>query len=175
MGWKIPAIKDDIKPTRRLNVLASILDDRLREKLREELGATYSPQAHANASMAFDYGNLSAMSLGKPEDAEKVSRIIVEMGAELAEKGATADELDRALKPILSNLEKTLRDNSYWLGTVMAQSQEHPHRLDWARGRDSDYASIKLEEINALAAEYLGNENAARITITPNDPTEGTE
>ena len=145
VGWRIPPIKNDIRETRRLNVLASILDDRLRTKLREELGATYSPQAHANASMVFDYGNLSAMSLGKPEDAEKVSKIIVEMGAELAEKGATADELDRALKPILSGLEKSLRENSYWLNTVMAQSQEQPHRLDWARQRDADYESITLE------------------------------
>ncbi len=172
VGWKIPPIKDDIKPTRRLNVLASILDDRLREKLREELGATYSPQAHANASMVFDYGNLSAMSLGKPDDAEKVSKIIVEMGAELAEKGATADELDRAIKPILSNLEKTLRNNSYWLGTVMSQSQAQPYRLEWARGRDADYASIKLEEVNALAKKYLGKNNAARVTIIPKEAKE---
>ena len=167
MGWRIPAVKEDIEELRRLNVLAAILDDRLRTKLREELGATYSPQAHANASMVFDYGNLMAMSIGAPEDVEKVTALIHEMGIELGAKGVTQDELDRALKPILSNLEKTLRNNGYWLNTVMAQCQSEPYRLDWARGRDADYASIKLAEINALARKHLGRENAAQVTILP--------
>ena len=167
VGWRIPAVKEDIGELRRLNVLAAILDDRLRTKLREELGATYSPQAHANASMVFDYGNLMAMSIGAPEDVEKVTALIHEMGIELGAKGVTQDELDRALKPILSNLEKTLRNNGYWLNTVMAQCQSEPYRLDWARGRDADYASIKLAEINALAGKHLGRENAAQVTILP--------
>jgi zinc protease len=167
VGWTIPPVREDIRELRRLNVLATILDDRLRNKLREELGATYSPQAHANASMVFNYGNLMAMSIGAPEDVEKVTGLIHEMGLELGAKGVTQDELDRALKPILSNLEKTLRNNGYWLNTVMAQSQAEPFRLDWARGRDNDYASIKLGEINDLAREHLGRENAAQIAILP--------
>lgn len=172
VGWHIPPVKEDIKELRRLNVLASILDDRLRTKLREELGATYSPQSHANASMVFEIGSLSAMSLGKPEDAEKVAKIILEMGADLAAKGASPDELERALKPILSSLEKTLRDNGYWLNTVMAHSQSQPHRLAWARERDADYASVTIEEINALAKKYLGGKNAAKVTIIPEAPPE---
>jgi len=167
VGWSIPPVKEDIGELRRMNVLAAILDDRLRTKLREELGATYSPQAHANASMVFNYGNLTAMSIGAPEDVEKVTELIHEMGLELGAKGVTQDELDRAIKPILSNLEKTLRSNGYWLNTVMAQAQAQPYRLDWARGRDADYASIKLAEINALAKKHLGRENAAQVAILP--------
>ena len=98
---------------------------------------------------------------------EKVTGFIHEMGLALASKGVTQDELDRALTPILSNLEKTLRDNGYWLNTVMAQSQAEPYRLDWARERDADYESIKLAEINALAKKYLGKENAAQLVIVP--------
>ena len=167
VGWKIPPVREKIGELRRLNVLATILDDRLRTKLREELGATYSPQAHASSSMVFDYGNLMAMSIGAPEDVEKVTGLIHEMGLQLGSEGVTQDELDRALKPILSNLEKTLRDNGYWLNTVMAQSQSEPYRLDWARERDKDYASIKLEEINALAKKYLAKANAAQMAILP--------
>jgi len=167
VGWKIPPVREDIGELRRLNVLATILDDRLRTKLREELGATYSPQAHASASMVFDYGNLMAMSIGAPEDVEKVTGLIHQMGLQLGSEGVSQDELDRALKPILSNLEKTLRDNGYWLNTVMAQSQSEPYRLDWARERDADYASINLEEINALAKKHLAKSNAAQMAILP--------
>ena len=50
---------------------------------------------------------------------------------------------------------------------LRAQSQSQPYRLDWARGRDADYASIKLAEINALAKKHLGRENAAQVAILP--------
>jgi predicted Zn-dependent peptidase len=86
---------------------------------------------------------------------------------ELARKGATADELDRALKPTLGMLEKTLRDNSYWLNTVLSRSQAEPERLDHARKRDADYQSINLKEINALAAKYLKSERALQVSIKP--------
>jgi zinc protease len=88
----------------------------------------------------------------------------------LARQGATADELDRALKPTLNQLTKSLRDNSYWITTVMSQSQEDPARLDLARTRDADYHSITLDEINKLAAKYLSARNALLISIKPSNP-----
>ena len=36
-----------------------------------------------------------------------------------------------------------------------------------ARNRDADYRSIRLDEINRLAAKYLGNNNALRVIIKP--------
>jgi len=82
-------------------------------------------------------------------------------------QGATADELDRALKPLIGQLEKSTRDNAYWLTTVMSQSQQDPARLDLARGRDADYRSITLPEINSLAKKYLSAENSLLISIKP--------
>lgn len=165
--WKIPPVTENIQETRRINILAQILDDRMRKKIREELGAAYSPRAGANPSQVYDFGVLRALSLGKPEDSKNVGKLIVEIGAKLAAEGTDQDELDRALKPVLTQLSESLRENSYWLGTVMAQSQEQPHRLDWARERDDDYGKITVEDINALAKKYLAPENAIRVELQP--------
>jgi zinc protease len=147
-------------------VLSEILSDRLREEIREKLGASYSPNAGVDGSDALEkYGFISAMSIGKPEDLEKLLDVILNIGDKLAAKGATADELDRALKPTLAAMDKTLRDNSYWLSTVMMRCQEKPEILDLARNRKADYESISLDEINALAKQYLGKDNALKITI----------
>lgn len=170
IAWKIPSMANNVAETRRLNIVANILDDRMRKKIREELGASYSPSANASASDAFDFGVLNAFSQGKPEDSEKVGKLIIEIGQKLAADGATQDELDRSLKPVLAQLETSLRDNSYWLNTVMAQSQHQPHRLDWARQRDKDYGSITVEDINSLAKKYLVRENALRIELQPVEP-----
>lgn len=166
--WKTAGVRGNQKEFRRLNLLGLIYADRLREEIREKLGASYSPNAGATGSDAFEnLGYLIGQSVGKPEDVPLLLKTMLEQADELARTGATEDELDRALKPTLGQLEKTLRDNSYWLGTVMSQSQADPKRLDLARDRDADYRSIKLAEINALAKKYLGAENTLQVTIKP--------
>lgn len=167
--WKADdALDHDIKKVRRTSLLASIMSDRMRVELREKLGEAYSPRASSDLSDTFkNVGYLLAYSPGKPANVEKIGKIIVELGEKLASEGATQDELDRALKPRIGMLSKSLRQNSYWLGTVMDQSQARPYKLDAARGRDKDYANIKLEEINALAKKYFGDSNSIRVEISP--------
>ncbi len=60
----------DIKRTRRLILLGAVLDDRLRIKVREELGETYSPACYHVANDTFKgYGYMTAMIECKPEQA----------------------------------------------------------------------------------------------------------
>ncbi|MCX8494881.1 MAG: insulinase family protein [Akkermansiaceae bacterium] len=169
--WKTAGIRGNQKEFRRLNLLGEIYGDRLREEIREKLGASYSPNAGASGSDAYDnVGYIIGQSVGKPEDLEKLLTTMRKLADNLAHQGATADELDRALKPTLSQLTKSLRDNSYWITTVMSQAQEDPARLDLARTRDADYHSITLDEINKLAAKYLSARNALLISIKPSNP-----
>ncbi len=166
--WKTAGIRGNQKEFRRLNILGDIYGDRLREEIREKLGASYSPNAGASGSDALDdVGYLIGQSVGKPEDIELLLKTMRDLADKLAAEGATADELDRALKPTLGQLDKSLRDNSYWLTTVMSQSQSDPKRLEIARTRDADYRSITLAEINALAKKYLPGGNALLVSIKP--------
>ncbi|BDS08782.1 peptidase M16 [Oceaniferula spumae] len=172
--WKGPGLNNDsIKTVRRLGIISSILSNRMREEIREKLGEAYSPYAGFQPSDVFnDLGYMLAVSPGKAEQAERVGKIIVEIGDKLATGNITEDELKRALEPKLSELKTSLRKNGYWLGTVMQQSQEQPYRLDWASERDEDYKSITAAELNALAKQYLGAKNAIRIEIVPvTEPT----
>ena len=168
--WKTDGIRGNIEEFRRLNVLSDIFGDRLREEIREKLGASYSPNAGATGSEALeDFGYLIGQSIGKPADIPLLLKTMDTIAADLAEKGANQDELDRALAPTLSQLEKSLRDNSYWLSTVLSQSQAEPNRLDLARNRDADYRSITLKEINALAKKYFSSKNIHKVSILPQE------
>jgi zinc protease len=167
--WKADDATDrDIKKVRRAGLVADILDERMRVELREKLGEAYSPFARASLSLTFkNKGSIMAYSPGKPANTEKVGKIIVELANTLAKDGATQDELDRSLKPKLGLLEKSLRQNSYWLSAVMDRSQTFPNKIEASRARDADYASITLEEINSLAKKFCVKENSARISISP--------
>lgn len=168
--WKTDGVRGNQKEFRRLNLVGDILADRIREEIREKLGASYSPDAAASGSDAYDgVGYLVAQSVGKPEDLELLLNTMRDLADKLAADGATDDELDRALKPTLSELEKSLRENSYWLGTVLSQSQADPQRLELARSRDADYKTITLAEINALAKKYLDGKKSLPVSIKPKD------
>lgn len=161
---------NDIQRTRRLTVLGSILDDRLRIKVREELGDTYSPACYHVANDTFTgYGYMTTMIECKPELSDKLTKLVVEIGDKLANGKITDDEFDRAIKPMLAQLEQMRRDNRYWSMNVLRCSQEHPERLNWARSFVSDFSGINKDEIEALAKEYLGASRAVTAGIVPQD------
>ncbi|MDG1072124.1 MAG: insulinase family protein [Akkermansiaceae bacterium] len=167
--WKIPATGDNIKRSRRFNILSSILSDRMREEIREKLGGSYSPRAGAAPSQVLDFGMMRAMAQVKPEETKKYGELMIKLAHIMAQKGVTQDELERSLKPLQSNLKESLRDNGYWLGSVLGASQEKPHVLDWARTRDGDYAAVTVEELNALAKEFLTKDNALLYELVPKE------
>jgi len=158
----------DARRGRRLNLLATILQDRLRVKVREELGATYSARAQNDSSDILPgYGYLFANIDVEPSMAEKISDLAVDIADELSKNGVTDDEFKRAHEPTLSNYRQSLRENGYWLNNVLSRAQEIPERLELARTRIADVEAITPAEISALAAKYLGRERVSRAAILP--------
>lgn len=165
--WKTVDM-DDIREVRVLSVLADILSDRLRQRVREELGQAYSPYAYHNPSDVFeDYGHLTAMVVSEPETIAPVAGVIRSIAEDLHASGTSEDELGRALEPRLVQLKEYMRNNGYWLNTVLAKSQESPRRLDWARTIEEGYAGIGVEDIDRLARRYLDPDEAVEVFVDP--------
>lgn len=160
----------DIQRTRRLSLLGSILDDRLRVKVREEMGETYSPACYHVASDTFTgYGYMTAMIQVKTEQAEKIAALVKDIAEELATGEITDDEFERAKKPMVSQLEQMRRENRYWSQNVVRNSQEQPQRLDWARSLLSDVEGIQKEDCAELAKTYLGKDRAVVVNVIPQE------
>lgn len=134
------------------------------------MGDAYSPYAVSRPSDTYeDYGLFYAVIGIAPERAREVAEVVLEIAADLHENGATLDELERALKPIVASLPRTLRENNYWMSSVLGSSQEYPQRLDWAREMVDGYASITTEEITFLAKKYLHPDRAIEVYVLPVD------
>ncbi|MDQ2659072.1 MAG: insulinase family protein [Verrucomicrobiota bacterium] len=158
----------DVHRSRRLNLLGSVLSDLLRVKVRQEIGGTYSPRAGSNASDVFPgYGYMAASIDVDPPTAKKMCELVTELADEVAQKGVSDDELNRARQPLLTALRESLRSNAYWLGAVLARAQERPEVLDWARSRMDDVESITTAELSELAKDYLGKARVSRATVLP--------
>jgi len=146
----------DARLSRRLNLLGSVLQDRLRVKIREEMGDTYSPNAGANLSDTFaGYGFFGAQAVVDPAKARAVADAMRAAATSLFKDGVTEEELTRAKQPALAGIKQSMRTNPYWLGNVLAAAQEQPERLDWARTRLADTEAITAAELTALAKQYL--------------------
>ena len=153
---------------RRLALLAAVFNDRLRVKVREEIGATYSPRAGSNASDTFPgYGYFTAMVDIDPSLAAKIAELVTSVADDLARNGVTEEELNRARQPMLTAIHESRRTNGYWLGSVLSRAQEKPAVLEWARNRLADVQSITREELSRLAHEYLRRDRASRATVLP--------
>ncbi len=158
----------DAPRNRRLGVLASVIEDRLRLKIREGLGGAYSPQSANNGSDTFPgYGYLLVQIGVEPAQAPTILAAVREIAESLRTGGITDDELQRAKQPILTQLAESARTNPYWLGAVLAACREQPQRLDWARTRTADVTAITREEINAFAAKYLQPERLVSYIVLP--------
>jgi zinc protease len=158
----------DISRTRRLSVLADIFSNRLRETIREKLGAAYSSTAYNQPGRAYPgYGVFQAFIHVDPDDSDLVIKKIKQIASDLVEKEITEDEFRRALDPTITSIKDLLRKNNYWLNTVLSGSLRHPQKIDWSRTIMKDYSSITADDISAIAKKYLDNEKAATIIIKP--------
>lgn len=151
----------------QLSVLSEILSDRIRLKIREELGAAYSPNVYNFESPALkDFGMIGADLIVDPKQATEIGKLVTTIAEDLRDGAISDDEFDRAIKPIMNNISQAARNNGYWM-SVLGLCQSQPKLLDDARQLSEIYKKTTKEDIQALAKAYLSAERAAIVTLTP--------
>ncbi len=154
----------DIGRTRRLGVLAGVLDERMRVRIRQELGDAYSPYATRIASEAYrGFGYLFAQVGVAPAKVEEGRTTLLQIAQELVDQGVSDELLAQVKTPIIKNLAALRQQNQYWLGSVLSRCASQPFRITWADGMEADYAAITSAEIAALAKRYLINDKALQV------------
>ncbi len=165
--WPVTTVAD-FHEERRCNLLASILQERLRMKVREGLGAAYSPAVAFQRIDGFPNINYFTFYVEvAPENAGKVLEIVQRETKELSTKGPSADEFARAKTPYLRAMTDDLLQNGYWGGTVLSAAQQQPERIAAARDRAADLAAITRREITALAKRDLIPSQAFKFATAP--------
>ncbi len=158
----------NIQRTRRLSVLAEVFSDRLRQSVREKLGAAYSPMAFNHPSRAYsDYGVFQTMITVELGDVKRVIHEVQDISAALSKKPVPDDELHRSLDPVLTGIKDLIRTNDYWVNSVLTGSAGHPQQIDWSRTIQKDYAAVSAIELHQLAKKYLEQPKSAVIVIQP--------
>ncbi len=157
----------NIEKTRRFNVLSEIFSERIRQEVRDSMGASYSYFAYNDPSRIYTgYGILFAKADVNPIESAAVENKIKNIASAITKNGVDKEEIKRSLEPILTRIKDMVRNNRYWL-SVLTESQKYPQQIEWARNLRKDYESITADELSALAKQYLVNSRSALITIKP--------
>jgi zinc protease len=169
LSWYFP-VPDaiDFRTERRCILLAQILEDRIRHRLREELGSAYAPNAGFTSFEAlpkcgyfFVYAEVDTARA--PEAAAALRKEF----DNLRSKGITPDEFARVKAPYLRERHDHLRHNTYWGYTVLLDAQERPYRIDAARDRLKDTEAITLPEVQSLLGKYINRRKGTLFIAEP--------
>ncbi|MCF7689219.1 MAG: insulinase family protein [Cephaloticoccus sp.] len=162
----------DFHTERRLRLLANVIAERLRQRVREEFGAAYSVSTRLIVNEGFDHQNfLEAYAEVEASRATEVDALIRREITAMRREGITADEFERSKQPYLAQREVDLRQNSYWGFTVLRDVQEKPERLSAARDRAEDLGAITARDVQSLLDQYIDPATAFNFRTIPYQDT----
>jgi zinc protease len=167
LGWTTFGGPERRRERRALSIAANLAQVRLLERLRDSEGASYSPAATVQTSYEFpEWGFFFAGSELRPERADLFFRLAREIVADLAAKPAPADEWQRAINPVVTGIERRLKTNAYWSGTMEDWSRE-PYLIEHSRTYLADYKSLTPEEVRSAMAKWVADEGDWSILVLP--------
>ena len=151
-----------------LSVAGEMLGIRLRERVREELGGTYSISVSANASFLPDPEYQVAIIFGS--DPARVDELAEEVAAEVEwlRAGGEQSYLDTVKELLRTSREEQLRENRFWLGQIEAAVQRGESFAEINRF-DEWLEALTLEEVAAAARRYLPEDRYVRVVLLPAD------
>ncbi|MFZ1425185.1 MAG: insulinase family protein, partial [Geminicoccaceae bacterium] len=165
--WPTTGLTDP-KESVGLDLVADILSDRLLQEIREHEGATYSPDAFSDMSVVLPgYGQIGAAVDVRTADAERIVRLMRQVGADMHAGGITQDEFDRALQPRLAQAKTAEQNNDYWFYNVLIGMEQYPQILKGARSLLADHESQTLAGVQTLATRYLDPDRALPVLVMP--------
>ena len=162
--WKT-SDDSDYKREVTASVAARAVDILMRDKLREELGATYGAQVGSDMSDIYPgYGTFSVAATLSPDRLDEAQGAIGDVLAKLRDQPIDDDLLLRARAPVIESITKSRRENGFWLG-VASQAQTEADRLDRIRQQLATVEAVTPADIQAFAKAYLSPDKMLPIRI----------
>lgn len=153
--------------THRLRAATRILQMRLREVLREELGGTYSVGVrYSDTSPQPGYGTTSVQFGSSPENAERLTNVVMEELDRLRREGPSDTDVQVVKETEKRGLESSLLQNGYWLNSLQAMHLlERDPRSILRRLERAE--SLSKENIHAVVRKYFPPDRYTIVTLMP--------
>lgn len=167
IAWPSGGGMASIRESRQLEILTRIFNNRVLEALREEAGASYSPQVFSSWPTDINGGGkIIALAQFEPEfvpiffdEAERISR-------DLATNPPTLDEINRVTEPLSQRVRRASTGNQFWLYNLEGASYD-PQRVTLLRTLLSDYSQTTPQIMQFLADRYFAQRSPLKLAVIP--------
>ncbi|WP_370030817.1 M16 family metallopeptidase [Qipengyuania mesophila] len=167
IAWPTGGGVEELRESRRLEVLASVFNNRLMEAMREHAGASYAPVVRSDwPSDVKDGGRIAAMAQLRPEDVPVFFAEAEKIAKDLATTPVGEDEYNRVVEPLRQYVSRASTGNLFWLYQLEDATVE-PRRIALLRYLLSDYTQTTPSELQVLAQKYFGARDGWRLAVIP--------
>ena len=152
-----------------LTVAGEMLGIRLRERVREELGGTYSIYVDAEGSQLLpDPEYQVAIIFGS--DPSRADELFGEVMAEIVwlRAGGEQEYLDTVKELLRTSRREQVRDNRFWLSEIQAAGQRGESFAEIV-AFDERLEAVTLEGAAAAAQRYLTGDRYVRVVLFPKE------
>ena len=151
-----------------LEAAGEVLGIRLRERVREELGGTYSIGVNANTSVLPDPEYQVFIAFGS--DPSRAEELFGEVMEELdwLRAGGEQEYLDTVKELLQTPRQEQLRSNGFWLNRIVTTLQRGESFVE-IFNFDDRLDSLTLEQVSAAAERYLPDDRYIRVVLLPED------
>jgi zinc protease len=167
IAWPAPDARDAADQA-ALQLAVDAVVDRLRIRVREELGATYAPSGGIyRYGPQPDFGYAWIELTFDPRQAERLGVLALNLADEVGRHGLTPEEFARLREPRRAQVSELLASDEWWLHQILVRAQSRPEVLDLARGLAAAASAVTLEDVNRAAARHLRVSQATAVLVLP--------
>ncbi|MET0180492.1 MAG: insulinase family protein, partial [Novosphingobium sp.] len=167
VAWPTGGGRVGVQESRQLEILSQLFNNRLFDRMREKLGASYAPHVESNWPLDRETGGyIAAGAQLTPQALPGFFAAADEIAAELIAAPPSQDELVRITEPLKQLISRAATGNGFWLAQLEGAAT-YPSRLNDVRSVLNDYSQTSPEAMQALARRYLARERSWRLEVLP--------
>ncbi|WP_298196049.1 pitrilysin family protein [Novosphingobium sp.] len=167
VSWPTGGGSAGVRVSRQLEILTNLLSNRLLDRLREKLGASYAPQVFSSWPMDLDAGgSITAVAQLQPRDVPVFFQTADEIAADLVANPPTADELARVTEPLKQQVTRAATSSAFFMNLLEGATRD-PTRFVGIRTIIPDYTVTTPAIMQELAKQFLVKDRAWRAQIVP--------
>ena len=151
-----------------LRTAGEMLQIRLRERLREELGGTYFVSVNANLQLQPDPEYRISIYYGS--DPDRADELLAEVIEEIVwlRNGGEQEYLDTVKELLRTPREEQFRENNFWLNQIRSIAQRDGEFNDILRFEEW-LDAITLDQVVAAAQQYMTPDRYIRVVLLPEE------
>jgi zinc protease len=151
-----------------LQALAEVVRIKLIETLREKMGGTYSPGVGAaSTKVPVPQYAVTAYFGSSPENVEPLSRAVFAAIDSLQQSGPSQADVDKVKEELLRAHEIELRQNSYWLSTILSRDQDGEDLAAILGPYETMVRQLSPSAVQQAAKQYFNMKNYVRVVLLP--------